>query len=70
MSIVNNIVDRQHVGCSDIDVIRAVRKAFHRDAWMKINRRMRHRLFREAIKHHRRNQGLFMAVALGDFNRR
>jgi hypothetical protein len=70
MSYINNIVDAQHVSTTNADLIRAIRRCFHTHAFMRINRRMRHRVYREAIKRHRRNQGLFMAVALGDFKRR
>jgi hypothetical protein len=70
MSFVNHIVDTLHVGRTDIEVVRAIRRCFHKEAFMRMHRRMRHRVYREAIKRHRRNKALFMAVALGDFQQR
>jgi hypothetical protein len=70
MSFVNHIVDTLHVGRSDIYVVRSIRRCFRTEALLRMHRRMRHRVYRQAIKRHQRNKAMFMAVALGDPKRR
>lgn len=65
MSIVNQIVDRQHVSASNVDVIRAIRKAFSRDAFGRIHRAMRKRVYAQAIKRHTQNGNLYAYVMQG-----
>jgi hypothetical protein len=65
MSIVNQIVDRLHVGDSDRAVVRYVRSRLTKKARRPAFRAERKKAYRMAIARHHRNQDLFLAVCRG-----
>jgi hypothetical protein len=66
MSVIDNIVDRLHVGTSNRQVIRAI--------WLKLKpasrtrkvRKERHRAYRAALQRHAKNRELYVAVVSGN----
>lgn len=65
--IVRQIVDRQHVGDSNRDVIRAVHSALKSEGRKKEHRELRKEMYRDAIKRHDENRGLYTKVMTGRF---
>lgn len=59
------IVDRLHVGQSNIAVVRALRAKLTGTAWS--NKASRKRVYRLGLKRHAANRKLYNAVNRGDF---
>ena len=66
-AIVAQIVDRQHVGASNREVIRALASAMKGGprGWYKIDRTQRRKWMRQAIYQHGKNLGVYMYVMGG-----
>ena len=67
-SMVNRIVDRFHVGTSDIEVIREMyRRLMKAGATGKKKRALRRAYYRAAVARHHKNQDLYKRVMTGRF---
>lgn len=67
VSIIECIVDRCHVGMSDLSVIRYLlsRLVEGRKTFFGFNRRTRHAWIRAALQQHHRNQNLYHRLMTG-----
>jgi hypothetical protein len=63
MRAVEWLVDRMHVGTSDVTVVRDMAR---RMAGKGYSREQRKEVYREALNHHRRNQQLYRDVMRGN----
>jgi hypothetical protein len=62
MSAITWLVDRMHVGTSDVSVIREMHRRMVGKPYSKAQRKV---VYREALQHHRANQALYRDVMRG-----
>lgn len=64
MSLGSFAVRGLHVGSSDRECVRHVLRKLRPEARLRAHRTVRHKLLRDALKAHRKNQGLFKKFSM------